>query len=154
MTCLTRRASTAYCSTDRQLRSVWTTTCATFRWTNSSPGGRSTISFAGTRLSEQPIHRYAGACCATRREKNSGFWRARAAAQRRLLSKRSDNLRKRDRPRVPGRRAGLLGARNLTPSVSGRVDLRRELRTAGPDGGVGFLFARLEPGRQIERNVH
>ena len=57
MTCSTCSASTAYCSTDRQLRSVWTTTLATLRWTNSSPGSRSTISLAGTRLSEQPIHR-------------------------------------------------------------------------------------------------
>ena len=31
---------------------------ATFRCTKSSPGSSPTISFAGTRLSEQPIHRY------------------------------------------------------------------------------------------------
>ena len=92
MMCLTRSASTAYCSTDRQLRSVWTTTFATLRCTNSSPGGRSTISFAGTRLSEQPIHRYVGACCAVRREKKSGSTRARSAAQRRLFSNRSDSF--------------------------------------------------------------
>ena len=42
-TCGTFSASTANCSTDRQLRSVCTTTLATLRWTNSSPGGRSTI---------------------------------------------------------------------------------------------------------------
>ena len=47
----------AYCSTDRQLKSVCRTRFATLRWTNSSPGASPTISFAGTRLSEQPIHR-------------------------------------------------------------------------------------------------
>ena len=35
---------------------------ATLRWTNSSPGLSPTISLAGTRLSEQPIQRYSGAC--------------------------------------------------------------------------------------------
>jgi hypothetical protein len=30
-------------------------------------GGSPTISFAGTRLSEQPIQRYAGACCSRNR---------------------------------------------------------------------------------------
>ena len=38
MTCPTFSTSTAYCSTDRQFRSVCTTTLATLRWTNSSPG--------------------------------------------------------------------------------------------------------------------
>jgi hypothetical protein len=33
----------AYCNTDKQLRSVCTTTFATLRWTKSSPGLRSTI---------------------------------------------------------------------------------------------------------------
>src|SRR5262249_36256183 len=33
--------------------------------------GRSTISFAGTRLSEHPIHRYSGACCSAKRVKKS-----------------------------------------------------------------------------------
>mgnify|MGYP003694316245 CR=1 FL=1 len=42
----------AYCSTERQLRSVCTTTLATLRWTKSSPGARPTISLAGTRLSD------------------------------------------------------------------------------------------------------
>ena len=43
--------------TDRQLRSVCTTTFATLRWTKTSPGSVPVISFAGTRLSEQPIQR-------------------------------------------------------------------------------------------------
>lgn len=51
------------CSADMQLRSLWTTTFATLRRTNSSTGSRPTMSLAGTRESEQPIHRYSGACC-------------------------------------------------------------------------------------------
>ena len=78
--------STANCSTDRQFRSVWTTTLATLRWTNSSPGSRPTISLAGTRLSEQPIHRYSGACWPASRVKNAGSRLTRSAAQARLLS--------------------------------------------------------------------
>jgi hypothetical protein len=46
--------------TDRQLRSVCTTTLATLRWTKTSPGSRPTIWLAGTRESEQPIHRNSG----------------------------------------------------------------------------------------------
>ena len=49
-----------------------TTTLATLRWTKSSPGSRPTISLAGTRLSEQPIHRYSGVCWAARCWKKSG----------------------------------------------------------------------------------
>ena len=73
MMCSTCSTSVAYCSTERQLRSVWTTTFATLRWTNSSPGFRSTISLAGTRLSEQPIHRYLGACCSRQRPEEVGI---------------------------------------------------------------------------------
>src|SRR5687768_10693734 len=74
--CFTLRTSTAYCSTERQLRSVCTTTLATFRCTNISPGSRFTISLAGTRLSEQPIQRYSGACCATAGRRTPGPPRA------------------------------------------------------------------------------
>jgi hypothetical protein len=42
------------------------------RWTNTSPGARPVIWFAGTRESEQPIHKYFGACCVDSRLKNSG----------------------------------------------------------------------------------
>ena len=49
--------------TDKQFRSVWITTLAILRWTKISPGRRSTIWFDGTRLSEQPIHKYSGFCC-------------------------------------------------------------------------------------------
>src|SRR3982751_100846 len=88
MTCFTPSTSMAYCRTDRQLRSVCTTTLATLRWTNSSPGARPTISLAGTRLSEQPIHRYSGDCWAARSLKNDGFWAVMRDAQLRLRSKR------------------------------------------------------------------
>src|SRR5581483_10630875 len=57
--------------TERQFRSVCTTTFATLRWTNISPGSRPTSCVAGTRLSEQPIHNYSGVCCLDRLSKKS-----------------------------------------------------------------------------------
>ncbi len=72
MMCSTSSTSTAYCTTDRQLRSVWITRFATLRWTNSSPGSRPVRRSAGTRLSEQPIHKKRGFCAWAKRSKNSG----------------------------------------------------------------------------------
>src|SRR6476661_3534244 len=92
MTWRTARTSTAYCSTDRQFRSVWTTTFATLRWTKSSPGSSPTISLAGTRLSEHPIQRYCGACWEARLWKKSGRRAVISAAQRRLFSNRCGNV--------------------------------------------------------------
>src|SRR5688572_6703748 len=89
MMCFTRRTSTAYCMQDRQFASACSTTLATLRCTKSSPGGSPTISFAGTRLSEQPTHRYCGACWLVRRVKNAGSCRVIFAAQVRLLAKSS-----------------------------------------------------------------
>src|SRR4029077_14864070 len=74
---------------DSKLRSLWTTRFATFRWTKTSPGGRSTISFAGTRLSEQPIQRSSRACRSTSDVKKAGSRATAAAAQRRLPAKSS-----------------------------------------------------------------
>src|SRR3990167_3574852 len=74
---------------DRQFRSVGTTTLATLRCTNTSPGARPVIWLAGTRLSEQPIHMYCGLCCASRSVKNVGFSRTMAAAHSRLWSNMS-----------------------------------------------------------------
>ena len=66
---------------------------ATLRWTNSSPGSNPTISFAGTRLSEQPIHRYFGDCCEERIWKNIGSrWVVRFAHWR-LFSSRCGSVR-------------------------------------------------------------
>ncbi len=62
MMCLTLSRSTANWITDRQLRSECTTTFAMFLCTKTSPGGSPMIWLAGTRESEQPIHRYSGAC--------------------------------------------------------------------------------------------
>src|SRR5579872_5251234 len=62
------------------------------RWTNISPGSSPTISFAGTRLSEQPIHRYAGACWPSRRLKKPGSRATCALAQARLLALRSSSM--------------------------------------------------------------
>src|SRR5436189_106558 len=56
MMCSTLSTSTANWITDRQLRSVCTTTLAMLRWTKSSPGSSPTMSLAGTRESAQPIH--------------------------------------------------------------------------------------------------
>src|SRR5512143_2043679 len=50
MTCSTLSASIANCRVERQLRSVCTTTLATLRCTNISPGSKPTIWYAGTRL--------------------------------------------------------------------------------------------------------
>src|SRR3954470_5341324 len=66
----TFRMSTANWMTDRQLRSVCTTTLAMLRWTNTSPGARPVIWFAGTREAEQPIHKYCGDCSCSRRLKS------------------------------------------------------------------------------------
>src|SRR3954469_22456676 len=88
MMCSTARTSTAYCRTERQFRSVCTTTFATLRWTNSSPGSRSTISLAGTRLSEHPIQRYFGVCCWASVSKNCGSRDLIRCAHLRLLANR------------------------------------------------------------------
>src|SRR5436190_18446861 len=56
------------------------------RWTKSSPGSRPTISFAGTRLSAHPIHRYFGFCCRGSRAKKSGSLRRIRSDHARLLS--------------------------------------------------------------------
>ena len=53
------------------------------------PGASPTIWFAGTRLSEQPIHRYSGDWRSTSAEKKSGSSATAAAAQARLRSKSS-----------------------------------------------------------------
>src|SRR5919201_2667007 len=91
MMCLTFSTSTANWIAERQLRSACTTTFATLRCTNISPGINPTIWFAGTRLSEQPIHRYCGACCSVSRAKNCGSCRTIAAAHARLLARRCAN---------------------------------------------------------------
>src|SRR6516164_9367055 len=71
---------------ERQFRSVWTTTLATLRWTNISPGSKPTIWFAGTRLSEHPIHRYCGACWRDSRLKKSGSRAVICSAHARLFA--------------------------------------------------------------------
>src|SRR5918992_3862544 len=152
MMCFTRSTSTAYCMQDRQLASACSTTLATLRWTKSSPGGRPTISLAGTRLSEQPTHRYCGACWFVRRVKNSGSCRVIFAAQDRLLAKSS----LRDRNLMLGRRALLdEGVHAGAPFVVGEargdhargelvglleaeIHLLVEGALAGRDGGWGF----------------
>ena len=58
------------------------------RCTKTSPGASPITWFAGTRLSEQPIHRYSGDCCLTRREKNSGSSECMRSDQFLLLAKR------------------------------------------------------------------
>src|SRR5690554_4828082 len=74
---------------DRQFRSLGTTTLATLRCTNTSPGSRPVIWLAGTRLSEQPIHMYLGFCCASSPVKNPGRSRSIRSAHSRLWTNRS-----------------------------------------------------------------
>src|SRR5688572_20878061 len=112
MTCSILSTSTAYCSTERQFRSLCTTTLATLRCTKSSPGLRPTISFAGTRLSAQPTHRYFGVCWAVRPAKNSGSRALTRLAHARLLSKRCLS-RRIDRQREPRREAAALARQEL-----------------------------------------
>src|SRR5690606_26655161 len=90
--CLTCSTSTENWMVDRQLRSVWTTTLAMLRWTNTSPGARSTIWLAGTRESEQPIHRNSGACCRESRSKKPGSSAWTRAAQARLRSMSAESV--------------------------------------------------------------
>src|SRR5438309_1851792 len=85
--------STANCTVDKALRSEWTMTFATLRWTNTSPGSSPVIWLAGTRLSEQPIHMNLGVCCLTRLVKKPGRVRSISAAQARLWAKRSSMVR-------------------------------------------------------------
>src|SRR6478735_9388802 len=91
MMCFTFSTSTAYCNTDRQLQSVCTTTLATLRCTKISPGIKPTISLAGTRESEQPIHKYSGDCCSDNFWKKSGWIFLIDSAQLRLFSNRFGN---------------------------------------------------------------
>src|SRR5512139_336849 len=88
MMCLTRRCSTANWIVDSAFRSECTTTLASLRCTNTSPGSRPVISLAGTRLSAQPIHMYRGLCCCARRVKKPGSRAFVCSAQVRLLLSR------------------------------------------------------------------
>ncbi len=66
---------------------VWTM-LAILRWTKTSPGSRPSTSFAVMRLSEQPIHRYLGACCSDSRRKKLGSCSVLRFAQAMFRSKR------------------------------------------------------------------
>src|SRR3546814_20884201 len=59
---------------------------------NISSGSRSTISVAGTRLSEHPIQKYCGPCWPTRGLKNVGSTRILDSAQARLWANSSPGL--------------------------------------------------------------
>src|SRR4051794_10949898 len=89
MMCSTFSISTANCTVDSALRSECTTTLATLRCTNTSPGSSPVIWLAGTRLSEQPIHMNFGFCCFCSALKKPGRSRSIWAAQARLWAKRS-----------------------------------------------------------------
>src|SRR4051812_42816000 len=89
MMCSTFSMSTANWMADSALRSECTTTLATLRCTNTSPGSRPVIWLAGTRLSLQPIHMNLGFCCCVSPLKKPGRVRSISAAQVRLCSNRS-----------------------------------------------------------------
>src|SRR5690606_38873977 len=82
---------TANWITDRQLRSVCTTTLAMLRWTKTSPGAMSTIWLAGTRESEHPIHRNLGVWIVDRRWKKVGSSASIRDAQASFLSSSSSS---------------------------------------------------------------
>src|SRR5687768_4972740 len=88
MTCRTLSTLMANSRTDIRLVSMLWTRLAMLRWTNSSPGAMPISSLAGTRASEQPIHRYSGACCLASRAKNSGSRSLTDFAQARFRSNR------------------------------------------------------------------
>src|SRR5574338_403557 len=89
MMCSTFKTSTANCITDRQFMSECSTRLEMFRCTNTSPGSMPRIWLAGTRESEQPIHRYFGVCCLDSLVKNPGSCPRMASDQRRLFSRSS-----------------------------------------------------------------
>src|SRR6056300_1376974 len=93
--------------TDRQLRSVCTTTLAIFLCTKISPGGISTIWLAGTRLSEQPIHKNSGFCCFDNEEKNSGSLALMDEAHARFFSSNSFNVFISNQPQCQFRGVGV-----------------------------------------------
>src|SRR5215469_8551910 len=115
------------------------------RCTNTSPGSRPMISLAGTRLSEQPIHRYCGACWPTRRLKNPGSAATLPSAQARLLAFSSSSMRDAVASPAVRRKSGCLFATidslplilaALDPATPGRVE-------GGP----------RQPSRKISRRV-
>src|SRR5690242_12614760 len=89
MMCSTFSTSTANCITDRQFMSECSTRLEMFLCTNTSPGSMPRIWLAGTRESEQPIHRNFGVCCLDRRVKNPGSCARIDWDQRRLFSSSS-----------------------------------------------------------------
>src|SRR6476661_455898 len=103
MMCSTLSMSTANWIVDSAFRSECTTTLATLRCTNTSPGSSPVIWLAGTRLSLQPIHMNLGFCCCVRPLKNPGRARSISAAQARLCLKRSLMVVMAElSPRLPG----------------------------------------------------
>src|SRR5580765_588833 len=169
MTCRMPSTSTAYWITERQFKSVCTTTFATLRCTNTSPGCWPVIWFAGTRLSEQPIHRMRGVWIAASSSKNEGCCARTRSAHRRLFSRisrssaitRLPDVRRPARPRAPhrdrARRCGASGPCALR--LRGGRDLRallraRRLGTRLPLGDLArarTLDDRLRGGRLLRR---
>src|ERR1700758_1576762 len=92
MMCCTFNMSTANCTTDKQFRSLLATTFAIFLWVKTSPGARSSIWLAGTRLSEHPIQRYFGVCWRPKRWKNPTSTLRIRADQARLLASNESML--------------------------------------------------------------
>src|SRR5690242_450770 len=152
MTCSTLSTSTAYCSTERQLRSVCTTTLATLRCTNTSPGMSPTISLAGTRLSAQPIQRYLGDCWAARRLKKSGCLRVTPSAQARLLANSCGSLSI-IHPHESEAARSLIARGTGSITEGPQEDSRPGIRSQGPIDGVGPVLGRGAGDRRTDRAI-
>src|SRR5881628_1359576 len=125
---------------------------ATLRWTKSSPGAKPTISFAGTRLSEHPIHKYCGDCCSCNRAKKCGSRSTMREAHKALLSNRrarTDMIAQRTTARSRREKAFCLGS----PQGRDQSILRDTIETivgcrAGPNSRADEQTARrLQCGR-------
>src|SRR5690606_30186963 len=151
--CLPFSTSTANWITDRQFRSVCTTTLAMLRWTKTSPGATSMIWLAGTRESEQPIHRYSGDCSRESRSKKPGSSALTRSDHLRLLSSSSERVGIRRGILWAGPRRARRGSEGARPpAVHRQVDagyVGGGGRAQEGDGGGGFLGAGKPPQRDV-----
>ena len=137
---LTFSTSTAYWRTDIRFMSVWMTRLAMLRWMNICPVRMPTISLALTRLSEQPIQRYSGVCCAASLGKKSGSEALIAAGEQvpttdEILGAAS----------TPVAAADSSGGASLQVSI----DVNKDVRTRFKAGDAVFVYAKAAAGPKM-----